>query len=81
MFEKGKVDVELEDVVNIVYKGMLEEGLLTFKVVMNSMGEKDSSLKLKDWVMNAWGAKSPWGSRYHLWFLVGDIFYSYTNNG
>ena len=73
--------MDIEEVTNILYKKLVEEGLLTFKVLMNSMDERDVCLKLKDWVMKERGVESPWGSRYHLWFLIGDVFYSYSNNG
>lgn len=79
--KEGALEVDEQQVTNIMYKKLIQEGLLTIKVVMNSMDERDWLLKTKDWVMNKWGTKSPWGSRYHLWFLIGDVFYSYTNNG
>ena len=66
-----------------VFALLLREGLFSFKVQMIDMEseEQKTMLSLKNkigrWLTDGY----VWGVQYHLQFFIGDILYSFTNNG
>ena len=55
---------------------MIYESLFPLEIDMNSMDENKLKIYIQDLFLNS--SSVPWGSKFHLSYTIGDVYYSFN---